>query len=117
MEGNNFLENYHYYAKSKLTIGITIKYLKNIKNQQFLWTIHKKQEEITTCQLFPNFQIQTLLQIPYILEYKLRILGGFYKDKVGGSAYTRVYAPSEKNYIINIHTRFFFFQIEISHVI
>ena len=96
MEGNNFLENYHYYAKSKLTIGITIKYLKNIKNQQFLWTIHKKQEEITTCQLFPNFQIQTLLQIPYILEYKLRILGGFYKDKVGGFGLYMSMPPQKK---------------------
>ena len=33
---------------------------------------------------------------PYILKYKPRIFGGFYKDKVGGSAYTQVYAPSEK---------------------
>ena len=57
----------------------------------------------------------TKKKIPYILEYKPRIFGRFYKDKVGGSAYTRVYAPLKKNYIINIHTRFFF-QIEISHV-
>ena len=34
--------------------------------------------------------------IPYIPENKPRIFGGFYKAKVGGSAYFRVYAPQKK---------------------
>ena len=34
--------------------------------------------------------------LPYIPEYKPRILGGFYKAKVGGSAYIQVYALRKK---------------------
>ena len=60
--------------------------------------------------------VNKFYNVPYIPECKPRIFGGFYKHKVEGLVYTRVYAPSEKNYIINIHTRFFY-QIEISHVI
>ena len=34
--------------------------------------------------------------IPYIPECKPRIFGEFYKVKVGGSAYIRVYVPQKK---------------------
>ena len=34
--------------------------------------------------------------LPYIPKYKSRIFAGFYKDKVGGSTYIRVYAPQKK---------------------
>ena len=39
---------------------------------------------------------QNWKQVPYIPENKPRIFGGFYKAKVGGSAYFRVYAPQKK---------------------
>ena len=41
------------------------------------------------------FEKESFLSM-YIPEYKPRILGGFYKAKVGGSAYIRVYAPQKK---------------------
>ena len=36
------------------------------------------------------------LNVPYIPEYMPRIFGGFYKAKVRGSAYIRVYTPQKK---------------------
>ena len=55
------------------------------------------------------------IELPYIPEYKSKIFGGFYKDKVRGSTYIRVYAPQKKITSEITYTRIFF-QIEISHV-
>ena len=65
--------------------------------------------------MIPGIMGNLICKLSYILEYKPRILGGFYKAKVEGLAYIQVYAPSEKNYIINTHIRNFF-QPEILHV-
>ena len=37
-----------------------------------------------------------IYELQYIPEYKPRILGGFYKAKVGGSAYIRVNESQKK---------------------
>ena len=43
-----------------------------------------------------NLDKNRTFKLPYIPGYKPRIFGGFYKAKVGGSAYIRVYAPQKK---------------------